>query len=464
MSIAKTKRFLERWMGDAAFRALFLENPAQTVKDYGFDVKPEEVALLCDREAIKEHGDRPLPSSVIAYRDFIQQKKKHREQIRLSSAPLNERFRKWRQRQMVRSTLELGRHRSEAIIHAPFTVELCQGCSVGCWFCGVSAKSFKGYLPYTKENAHLWQEILKSLKEVIGQRCAGNGFCYWGTDPFDNADYEKFALDFRNILGRLPQVTTAQASRDLDRTAKYLQFSKANGGFVERFSVLTRRAFEQIMEYFTPEELLNVELILQFDNTKFPKALAGKARQFLDKRKAQGKAVPAVMRFEEEATIACVSGFLINLQNKTLELISPCIADDNWPEGYLIFARRKFSDAQDFKQKLQDMIAKDMRISLAGEDVLQLSPHFRFEAQQNTLHCRYKDGSLSIPYVPFLDSLFPLLQQGDLTAKEIALSQYRNKGIDPVETFQSLNDLFQRGLFAEILQKAPTEKLIQIGI
>jgi len=34
---------------------------------------------------------------------------------------------------------------------------------------------------------------------------AGRGFCYWGTDPMDNPDYEKFCLDFHEVLGIFPK-------------------------------------------------------------------------------------------------------------------------------------------------------------------------------------------------------------------------------------------------------------------
>src|SRR4051812_43545899 len=133
----------------------------------------------------------------------------------------------------------------------------------------------------------------------------GNGFCYWGTDPLDNPDYEKFLIDFRRILGKLPQTTTALGHKDPQRSRALLQLAHESGGFVERFSVLSLSLFNRIHEEFTPEELLCVELVQQFNEMEGGKALAGAGRERALRKHAE-KNVPLPANIEDGGTIACV--------------------------------------------------------------------------------------------------------------------------------------------------------------
>ena len=73
--------------------------------------------------------------------------------------------------------------------------ELADGCSGNCLFCCLlDAKSLSAYFCYTPKNQLLWQEILHNTREVLGE-IAGSSICYFGTEPFDNPDYEKFITD-----------------------------------------------------------------------------------------------------------------------------------------------------------------------------------------------------------------------------------------------------------------------------
>ena len=60
----------------------------------------------------------------------------------------NPRFHAWRQRQIRRGRGELGATGS-VITHPILAFELSAGCTVGCWFCGVSAARFQGNFAYS---------------------------------------------------------------------------------------------------------------------------------------------------------------------------------------------------------------------------------------------------------------------------------------------------------------------------
>src|SRR6185436_857740 len=105
-----------------------------------------------------------------------------RRQIRAEAKPTNERFAAWRARQINRCAGQLGIAKADALVHAPAAFELAQGCSVGCWFCGVAAPRLDQICRYTESNAAAWRETLTVLREILGP-CSRHSFCYWATVP-----------------------------------------------------------------------------------------------------------------------------------------------------------------------------------------------------------------------------------------------------------------------------------------
>ena len=79
----------------------------------------------------------------------------------------NPRFHVWRQRQIRRAKGELGSV-ANIIGQAVLSFELSAGCSIGCWFCGVSAERFRGNFAYDRENARLWRGILEESLGLFG--------------------------------------------------------------------------------------------------------------------------------------------------------------------------------------------------------------------------------------------------------------------------------------------------------
>ena len=73
-------------------------------------------------------------------------------------------------------------------------------------------------------------------------------------------------------------------------------------------------------EGFTPEELLRVECVPQNKESAegglIRKSNAGRARKFAKKRSGE------LVSEEQSSTIACVSGFLFNMVDRTVKLIS----------------------------------------------------------------------------------------------------------------------------------------------
>src|SRR5580765_7001648 len=213
--VSSIKRFLERWTIDPSFRETFYINPEASIASLGLSLRLEEVVPLIDdteaialTKAIREGKAESYPISVLRYREFYREKRSHRRLIRKECQSSNARIATWRARQINRCVGELGMRKADALVHAPLAIEIAKGCSVGCWFCGVAAPKLDHTWPYNEANRETWRSTLSVLHEVMGD-CAKQGFIYWATDPLDNPDYEKFLIDFHEILGRCPQTTTA---------------------------------------------------------------------------------------------------------------------------------------------------------------------------------------------------------------------------------------------------------------
>ena len=202
------------------------------------------------------------------------------------------------------------------ITHPILAFELSAGCSIGCWFCGISADRFRGNFPYTRENATLWRDILDHAVDLFGPG-AQSGFCYWGTDPSDNPDYPKFLEDYYAITGLLPQTTTAAPLKDMALTREVMRLGEKHRCVINRFSILNLKMFEAVHAAFSAEELLGVELVMQNRESLIAKARVGRAKERQQKLESAGKPASIAGVESEQSTIACASGFLVNMVART---------------------------------------------------------------------------------------------------------------------------------------------------
>lgn len=448
--IANIKRVLERWVSDPKYREEFEIDAAKAIASLKVDVKKEEITpLIYEEEAMKfvdaynnKEWDK-FPLSTFRYKAFFEEKKKHRTFIREESRSSNLKIDAWRHRQINRCAGVLGLKKAEALVHAPAAFEISNGCSVGCWFCGVTAPKFEHNWPYNAENAAFWKGSLQALKDVMGA-CVKNGFMYWATDPLDNPDYEKFLKDFHTVTGRCPQTTTAMGTKDLDRTRALFNLSASLGSDIDRFSVLSLKMLSQIHEYFTPEELLRVECIPQNKEAKdrYVKANAGRARDFTEKKQAE------LTKEKDGSTIACVSGFLFNMARREVRLVTPCTANEKWPLGYWVIDKRTFDSPEALKAELESMVDKHMRIELELGDRIRLRKDISWEVDGDDF--KLISDYLKVTFYKHKNptSLLNMLEQ-DLKIEDIALRRMREDQVEMAETFFMLNELFRKGFLNE---------------
>ena len=383
-----------------------------------------------------------VTETAFRYSQFLNNKFFYRDLFREKlCVPDNEVIKKWRERQIHRC-LGLAGSASLGNIHVPLAIELSDGCSVGCKFCGIGAGKLKSVFRYTDENSKLFNDVLETMHDIIGD-AAGSAMLYYCGEPLDNPDYKKFMSDFYKKSGLCPQITTAVALRDVLRTHDLLADLSQKPVTIYRFSVLSVDQAEKILDEFTPEELLRVELLPQYPEAK---TFSG----FVD----AGKARDAKYHVDSGVyqSICCLSGFVINMSNMTVRMITSVPASDEYPTGEKIYEKKEFKSAEDLKTIVESMIDRYMVNELpksrklkfydyvkvkddSGDDCMLIAPGY---------HLKIKDipGGAGKPAAE-------MLAKGDYTAKEIVSEITDSEKIDPVEVYRTLYYYWMEGVIDE---------------
>jgi radical SAM family RiPP maturation amino acid epimerase len=458
-AVSQVKRFLEHWVAEEQFRQELDAEPRGAAERRGLAVDPEQIRMLWDQsqwpilDQARKAGP-PYPGSPLVrqYLEFRQAKLLHADMIREESAPTDASFRAWRERQMARARTELPDSLFKAIVHPVFCCELSKGCSVGCWFCGVNAGRLQGQFLHRPENARLWRDVLGVLKHITGITAGRWGFLYWATDPFDNPDYEKFCADFCDVFGIFPHTTTAQPLKAPERTRAFLRMAEQHGCYHNRFSILTLRTLLRVHELFDAEELTCVELVMQNKESFVHKYNVGRAREQQQRRTGnenpQDEGVAS-------ATIACVSGFLLNMVERSVKLISPCNVSDRWPLGYIVHDEAAFADGPELQAVLQRMINDHMPLAVRPADRIRFRRDVSYEELSDGFTLAARFGKYTFNGNPYFGELGSVIRERDRTAAEIAAYFDARHDITPDITVEWLTLLLESGVLDEEPEPVP---------
>lgn len=463
--IARIKRLVEWIMADQDFRQGLLAQPeraAELAAERGVEIDPHLVEPIWAQgfKTICPTTDYERWPVMKLWNQWVADILRYRNLLFLAADPgeYHPRFAKWRKRCKDSNDFFLG-SRNKAIVYPVFSYELSKGCSVGCWFCAFSAQRLSGVYRHSPENAKLWREILEVGLDIFGLGAAQSGFCYWATEPLDNPDYLEFLKDFRDVTGIVCQTTTAAATRNLDWTRRMLEFYNNEVHSVRpRFSVLSLKMLRDIHQAFTPEELLRVECIPQNAESFLGKAQSGRAagqnrEQWTRERRrrvAESGQGPE-KEHEQEATYfgdttACVSGYLVNMLERTVELVSPCGASQRWPQGYRVHERATFRDAAEYRAFIERTVARHMPESLSPSEPVEFVDGLQMSQEDDALILLSRAKKLRIrPGDHIYAQVARLIHPGGARPDEI-MARLMDQGQSPFDITGALDYFFQTGL------------------
>jgi hypothetical protein len=219
----------------------------------------------------------------------------------------------------------------------------------------------------------------------------------------------------------------------------------------------------RLFEQFTPDEFRDVWLLpQQKDGEDLRKKVPGGREKMMkilltskDQRDYHEDETP-----EEEVlqgSIACVSGFLVNLIEKKIQLNSPCYTSEKYRYGYRVFAEATFETAEDLDHAIRDIMARKMLL----RPYRTMPVRFR-----DDLDYRPKEAGFVL-VSPFKvhrfegnETLGPvgrLIAGGDLNHEQVIQRLVREEGINPMMASATIKGLFDRGFLDEVdVDKPPS--------
>ncbi len=410
-SITQIKRLLETISCDSKFRELVENSPDdptinERMRAVGVDIKCEDVSGFWSKKhghlytkllrgtsenveqypEIKKELDRfPLMKLWFNWSrqrgdmlDSTIDARVDEASNNVDSSTTKGKYELWRNRRIVAAKSELG-HFGNQIDHPTFAFELSRGCSVNCWFCGFDAKKLNGVYEYNEENQQTWRNIVAAGAELFGKN-ARNALCYYATEPMDNPSYLDFIKDYQNQTGGYVCTATAAPFKDPDAFRNLLNYYSEAVIPWPRVSVLTVSMMRKLHETYTPMELRDASLLDQTRDSGREKAVSGKTLE-MDRDDLGGERENEDgLELLPQGSIACVSGFYVNMIDKTIQLVSPCRANEKYPYGYRVFGTESFTNAFDYKEAIltlvdrcmNPVISPDMKISF--RDDLEMIP------------------------------------------------------------------------------------------
>jgi radical SAM family RiPP maturation amino acid epimerase len=484
--LPQVKRFFECFEGDKELRENLMAGKAT----------PEQLALLreigitFDVELLApmwQHGDEFFRSLYALHEgeggpeaaDFLGQnpiidlwarfllRKAHLYQVQrkfcTTTPSRSPKYSAWRQRRLAATRSELGVY-GWTIDHPSVAIELAEGCSVGCYFCAFDAPKLSKLYDYNApENVELFRGVSKALVELLGWS-AGHTLLYWSTEPADNPNYIDFMREFEQITGAT--VCTATARADEKWVGDLIEFYSRGPLPWPRISVLTKSLMYKLHKKFTPEQARDMVMLMQQkDSEEFRAKVPGgrekmlaRLTQYKDLRETEVDKKPDD-HFVPQGSIACVSGFLINMLARTVKLISPCYTTMQYRYGYRVFAEATFEDADDFRRIINDMAGRKMVLEPYDEMPMRFRDDLRYREKPDGFTVVSPNQVHHCVGHRVQKPLGTLIAEGTYTYGEI-VDRLISEGHDPFQVVAVIKGLFDQGFLDELQVEAPASRQV----
>jgi hypothetical protein len=177
---------------------------------------------------------------------------------------------------------------------------------------------------------------------------------------------------------------------------------------------------------------------------------AGRARERQKHSAEAGKPRPNALAGADQPTIACVSGFLVRMLERAVQLVTPTRATDRWPLGYRIIGERHFETPREFREAIDGLIAAHMPQEVGSADVLGFRGDLDYAPRADGFALQAANRRLQFGGFAGAGLLGEMLSAGDMTAASIE-SVLARHGADIFLIADAIQQLFDRGLLNDDL-------------
>jgi len=354
----------------------------------------------------------------------------------------------WRDRRKHSTRSELGHFHNSSPTHPLYAFELSDGCSIGCWFCAFASNKLTGCLDYDNHK-NFFCNITTHIVNLFGKQAARFALPYYSSEPYDNPNYLNFMDEFKKVTGGVLLTTTA-ASHDIEWLSNLIEYYDRNGKLWPRISVLSEGALKKIHSSFNPKELFNIQFVMQMKEQSGNKITGG--RIFDDSSWLSGYDAESTIRdaIVSPGSVACISGFLINLVSRTIELVSPCYVSSKWPLGYRIHDKATFTDENDFPNIIQDMIDRNMHDFPSASHPLRFRDDLVYKSTEAGFDLISPHQIHHFTIEDTCSPLGDLIDQGTLTYEEIYSTLIENHNVNPIVLKAAILRLYNNGFINEV--------------
>ncbi len=481
-SISEVKRFVECYYGDRVFRAAvdtggaFTDEQRRMLKENGVTFEPEAMApMWLHRDIIDQ-----IPMMVAQYNSLdeapaeVQQALAPYPEMRrwlewrhrvdkssmihklLSSSRKTEspEYTAWRGRRVATVRNELGPF-GWSLDNPSFAVEMAVGCSVGCGFCAFDAQKLETVFDLSQpRNRELVVDVATGMLNALGWP-ATHGMLYWSTEPHDNPHYVRLLEFWQQLTGA--SLCTATARADEEWVGKLIGYYSKVPVQWPRVSVLSRKIMYRLHQTFTPLQMRDTTLLMQQKDAEELRAKVPGGRDRMLKQLVDADDLRDV-DFENlpegfeppQGSIACISGFLVNMVERTIKLISPCYTTMEYRYGYRVFDETTFERDGDFEAALRRILGRSMvtrsypEMPVRWRDDLKLVPHPEgFTLLSPTVRRDFRSGEIH-------RRTAELVSRGDLTYGQVIQALSDNEEIGPMSALAMIDSLFKKGFLCEL--------------
>jgi hypothetical protein len=152
-------------------------------------------------------------------------------------------------------------------------------------------------------------------------------------------------------------------------------------------------------------------------------------------------------------SIGCVTGFLVNMVERSVQLISPCTADNERPNGSIVFAEDRFNGPEELAAVLDRMIAIHMAPDVPAHHRLSFHDWLRYEEIEDGIRLagRFKQTTefRDPARVAVWRSIGARVRQGGETAGTIVHAVATEHGVATDVPQDCLRSLLQAGVLDE---------------